>query len=288
MNNPTALITDSTCDIPQDMLDQYGITVIPQVVVWGNEQLRDRIDLTAEEFYQRLEKDPVWPTSTLPSPTEFEKVFRDAIANGSKEIVMLTVSSAMSGTFQLAEQVGRKMDVPVYVVDSKGPTMTLGWQVLAAARMREAGGNADKMVKAAARVREKMVQIVCLDTLEYLRRGGRIGSATRFIGSLLGIKPLVQINHKTGLVESCGLARTRKKSIDTLVSRFFEQLAPDKPKRVAVLHGNALPEAQALADRIKKEYKPLELLINITGPVLGIHTGPRALALCGYTEESNS
>jgi fatty acid-binding protein DegV len=86
-------------------------------------------------------------------------------------------------------------------------------------------------------------------------------------------------------VESCGQARTRKKSIETLVSRFFEQLAPEKPKRVAVLHGNALPEAQALADRIKKEYNPLELLVNITGPVLGIHTGPRALALCGYTED---
>jgi fatty acid-binding protein DegV len=92
----------------------------------------------------------------------------------------------------------------------------------------------------------------------------------------------------TGLVESCGQARTRKKSIETLLIRFFEQLAPDQPKRVAVLHGNALPEAQELAERIKNIYKPLELLVNITGPVLGIHTGPRALALCGYTEEGDS
>jgi DegV family protein with EDD domain len=285
MTIPTALITDSTCDIPQAMLDQYGITVIPQVVVWGDELLRDRVDLTPEDFYERLERDPVWPTTTLPSPADFEKAYRDAIAGGAQEIVMMTVSSAMSGTFQLAEQVGQQMEVPVHVVDSKGPTLSLGWQVLAAARMRELGGSAAKMIDAAARVRDKLVQIVCLDTLEYLHRGGRIGSATRFIGSLLDIKPLVQINHKTGLVESCGQARTRKKSIETLVSRFFEQLAPDKPKRVAVLHGNALPEAQALADRIKKEYNPLELLVNITGPVLGIHTGPRALALCGYTEE---
>ncbi|MGA2490489.1 MAG: DegV family protein [Anaerolineales bacterium] len=288
MTNPTALITDSTCDIPQAMLDQYGITVIPQVVVWGDELLRDRVDLTPEDFYRRLEKDPVWPTSTLPSTAEFEKVYRDAIADGAKEIVVMTVSSAMSGTCQMAEQVGQKMDMPVYVVDSKGSTMSLGWQVLAAARIREAGGNAVKMFEAAARVRDKLVQIVCLDTLEYLHRGGRIGSATRFIGSLLGIKLLVQINHKTGLVESCGQARTRKKSIEILVSRFFEQLAPEKPKRVAVLHGNALPEAQALADRIKNACNPLELLVNITGPVLGIHTGPRALALCGYTEDSVS
>ncbi len=285
MTNPTALITDSTCDIPQTMIDEYGITVIPQFVVWGDEILRDRIDLTPEDFYKRLEQDKVWPTSTQPSPADFEKVYREAIANGAKEIVVLTVSSSMSGTFQLAEQVGKQMDVPVHVIDSKGPTLSLGWQVLAAARVRELGGDAAKMIHAAARVREKLVQIVCLDTLEYLHRGGRIGNATRFVGSLLNIKPLVQINHTTGEVESCGQARTRKKSIETLVSRFFEQLSPEKPKRVAVLHGNALPEAQALAERIRKEYNPLELLVNITGPVLGIHTGPRALALCGYTEE---
>lgn len=285
MNNSTALITDSTCDIPQSMLDQYGITVIPQMVVWGDQLLRDRIDLTPEDFYQRLERDPLWPTSTLPSPADFERVYRKAVTDGAREIVMLTVSSAMSGTYQVARQVGELMDVPVHVVDSKGPTLSLGWQVLAAARIRELGGTAAKMIEAAARVRDRLVQIVCLDTLEYLHRGGRIGSATRFIGSLLDIKPLVQINHKTGLVESCGQARTRKKSIETLISRFFEQVAPDKPKRVAVLHGNALPEAQALAERIKREFKPLELLVNITGPVLGIHTGPRALALCGYTED---
>ena len=283
MMNPTALITDSTCDIPQAMINQYGITVIPLGVVWGNELLLDRVDLTPEEFYRRLERDPVWPTSTLPSPDDFEKVYRDAMDKGAKEIVVMTVSSAMSGTFHLAEQVGKHMDVPVHVVDSKGPTMSLGWQVLAAARIREMGGTAAKMIEAAAGVREKLVQIVCLDTLEYLHRGGRIGNATRFIGSLLDIKPLVEINHKTGLVEFCGQARTRKKSIETLVSHFFEKISPDKPKRVAVLHGGAQVEAQALAERIKKEYNPLELLVNITGPVLGIHTGPRALALCGYT-----
>jgi DegV family protein with EDD domain len=285
MKNTTALITDSTCDLPQSMIEQYGITVIPQVVVWGNELLRDRVDLTPEAFYQRLEKDPIWPTTTLPSPADFEKVYRDAIAGGAREIVIMTVSSAMSGTFQLAEQIGSQMDVPVHVVDSKGPTMSLGWQVLAAARIRELGGTASKMIEAASKVREKLVQIVCLDTLEYLHRGGRIGNATRFIGSLLDIKPLVQINHKTGLVESSGQARTRKKSIDTLVSRFFEQITPGSLQRIAVLHGNALTEAQALADRIKEDFHPLELLVNITGPVLGIHTGPRALALCGYSED---
>jgi DegV family protein with EDD domain len=198
--------------------------------------------------------------------------------------MMLTVSSAMSGTYQLAKQVGDQMDMPVHVIDSRGPTMSLGWQVLAAARAREAGAAIEGMIAAAERVRQTLVQIVCLNTLEYLHRGGRIGSATKFIGSLLDLKPLVQINHQTGLVEPGGRARTRRKSIDMLMDLFFERLDLKKNLHIAVLHGNALEEAQALVERIRQEYAPLELLVNITGPVLGINTGPRALALCGYTD----
>jgi DegV family protein with EDD domain len=191
----------------------------------------------------------------------------------------------MSGTWQLAEQVGQQMEVPVHVVDAKGPTMTVGWQTLVAARTREQGGTAMDMVAAAAKARAKMVQIVCLDTLEFLHRGGRIGTAQKLIGSLLDLKPIVLVNHTTGTVESLAQARTRKKSIEMFYSRFFEMLEPGKPKRVALLHGNAPEEAAALAERIRQEMNPVELIVNITGPVMGIHTGPGALALCGYTEE---
>ncbi len=280
----TALITDSTCDIPETLLKQYDILVIPEIVVWGNESLRDRVDITPEAFYQRLETDKQRPSTTLPSPTDFVNIYREAVSKGAREIVIATVSSAMSGTYQLAKQVGDRMEVPVHVVDSKGPTMTLGWQVLAMARAREAGAAVKEMVAAAEKVRQTLVQIVCLDTLEYLYRGGRIGSATNFLGSLLDLKPLVAINHQTGLVEPCGRARTRKKSIEMLLEQFFERLDTSRLMHIAVLHGGAPEEAQALADRIQQEYPPVELLINITGPVLGINTGPRALALCGYTE----
>jgi DegV family protein with EDD domain len=281
----TALITDSTCDIPQALIDQYGISVVPMTVVWGETLLRDRVDLSPEEFYRRLRSDPQKPTSSQPSPGDFEKSYREAIAHGAEEIVCLTISSAMSGTYSLAEQVGKQVDVPVHVVDSKGPTMSLGWQVLAAARCREAGGRALDMIAAAAKARLKMVQVVCLDTLEYLQRGGRIGMATRLIGSLLNLKPLVKINHKNGLVEASGQARTRKKSIEVLEERFFAEIDPDKPLHLAVLHGDAPEEAVELAEHLRQKRAPKELLMNMTGPVLGIHTGPRALALCGYTEE---
>ncbi len=285
MDHPIAILTDSTCDIPEPMIRQYGITILPQILLWGEQVYRDRVDITPEDFYQRLESSPVLPTTTQPSPADFEQVYRKTIAEGAKEIIMLTVSSAMSGTFQLAKKIASQMEIPVHVVDAKGPTMSLGWQVLAAARARIQGANAQQILQTVDEVRRRLVQIVCLDTLEFLYRGGRIGNATRLVGSLLNLKPLVQINHETGLVESSGQARTRRKSIEMLVQRFFELLQPGKLLHVAVLHGNAPEEAAEIAGRIQAEHSPAELLVNITGPVLGINTGPRALALCGYAED---
>ena len=284
MPDKIALITDSTCDIPQNLIDQYNIIILPQIVIWGEETLRDRVDITPEEFYRRLETDDQLPSTTQPSPGDFQDIYQRAIDQGAEEIVILTVSSEMSGTYELAKQVGDQMEVPVHVIDSKGPTMSLGWQVLAAARARERGADAEGMIAAAEQVREKLVQIVLLDSLKFLHRGGRIGNASRLIGSVLKIKPLVQINHQEGVVEEAGKARTRKWAIEQMINRFFEQIGSIEKLQIAVLHGDALEEAKTIAERIREEYNPVELLINITGPVLGVNTGPGALALCGYAE----
>lgn len=284
MANKIALITDSTSDIPQDLIDEFRIHVIPQVIIWGEDEYRDRVDLTSQQFYERLQTDPVIPTTTQPSPNDFIELYKRIIADGAEEIVVFTVSAAMSGTYQVALKSSEILGIPAHVVDSRGPTMSLGWQVLAAARTRDAGGDVPAMLEAASRARSGMVQIVCLDSLEFLHRGGRIGSATRLIGSMLQLKPLVRINHQTGLVEEAGRARTRKRSIELLWDLFFDALDTHNPMHIAVLHGDALGEARQLADRIVKEFSPLELFIQLTGPVLGINTGPQALALCGYTD----
>lgn len=284
MPDKIALITDSTCDIPQALIDQYDIIILPQIVIWGEETLRDRVEITPKEFYRRLETDDQLPSTTQPSPGDFRAIYQQAIDQGAEEIVILTVSSEMSGTYELAKQVGDQMEVPVHVIDSKGPTMSLGWQVLAAARARESGADAEEMIAVAEQVRESLVQIVLLDSLKFLQRGGRIGNATRLIGSVLRIKPLVEINHQEGVVEEAGQARTRKRAIEQMMRNFFEQVGSSDKLHVAVLHGDALEEAKAIAERIREEYNPVELLINITGPVLGVNTGPKALALCGYAE----
>jgi DegV family protein with EDD domain len=197
---------------------------------------------------------------------------------------VLTVSSAMSGTYQTALQAAQLVEVPVHVLDAKGPTMSLGWQVLAAARVREAGGDTEAMIAGAAEVRQTLTQVVGMETIEYLQRGGRIGGAARWVGSMLHIRPVVSINHTSGLVEPCALARTHTRMVETLYQKFFEKMGRGRKMHVAVLHGNVLQEAEVLAERIRMEWRPEELLVNITGPVLGINTGPNALALCGYME----
>ncbi len=283
-NNQVALITDSTSDIPQRLIERYNITVIPLHVIWGGETYRDRIDMQPTDFYRRLVEDPRYPTTSHPTPDGFLASFREALDSGAQEIVAITLSSALSGAFEAARQAARGVEEDVHVFDSRGTTMSLGWQVLAAARAREAGGDAQRMIEAAANVRDSVVLEVSLDTLEYLHKGGRIGGATKLIGSLLNIKPLVYVDHETGKVEAGARVRTRKRGLETLYRRFFEQLDTERSLHVAVMHGDAPEDAQRIADRIRREYAPAELLIDITGPVLGVHTGPRAIALAGYTD----
>ena len=280
-----ALVTDSTCDILTGLLKEYGIIVVPLFVVWGDEALRDRVDIQPEAFYRRLRTDPNFPTTTQPAPGDFLKAYQAAKRDGAEEVVVITVSSPLSGTMASAIQAASMTDIPTTIVDSRGVTMGLGWQVLAAARAREAGGDVPAMVEAADKARESMVLLVCLDTLEYLHRGGRIGGAAKFVGTMLKLKPLILVNHTTGLIEAGKRIRTRKKALQALVEEFSDSLDISKRTRIAVLHGDARGDADKLAERVRREFSPAEIVLNTTGPVIGIHTGPGAIALCGYAED---
>ncbi len=190
----------------------------------------------------------------------------------------------MSGTYTSACKAAELMDIPVHVLDSRANSMSLGWQVLAAARAREKGVDLAAMIAAADAARSSMVLLITLDTLEYLHKGGRIGGASHFIGNLLNLKPQITVNHQSGQVDGGRRSRTRKKALADLYEDFFSQIDGAKDFRVAVLHNAAPDEALQIVERIKKEYQPLEILTSIVSPVLGVHTGPRAVAICGYTE----
>ena len=279
-----ALITDSTCDIPVEWIEQYDVTVVPLNIVWDGIEYLDGVDMKAEAFYERLDKETNHPTTSQPTPKSFLEAYQDAINKGYQEIVVFTISSAMSGTFESARQAAQDFSSLVHVIDSKNNSMGLGWQVIAAARVRENGGNLDEILEAAKKVRDNIYYFISLDTMEYLTKGGRIGDAVKFLSSVIKIKPLICVKNDTGTVGASIPARSRKTAIDGLYKQFFKHINPDLPLHITVLHNAALEEARQLAERVKNEFNPEELFISIVSPVLGVHTGNRAIALCGYNE----
>ena len=284
MSDPIALVTDSTCDIPKEWIQQYGIIVVPLSIVFGDKQYLDGIELSAEEFYRRLPQETHHPTTSQPTPSAFLQAYRQAADEGAKAIITITISSYMSGTVESARRAAQDFPTPVTVVDGRNNSMGLGWQVVAAARAREAGGNLEAMLAAAEMVRRNMVYYVSLDTIEYLSRGGRIAEAATFLGSILRIKPLIYVRPETGTVAPSIPARSRKNALEGLVKEFFRRFTHGQGLHIAVLHNDALEEAQQVCELVQREYSPQELFVTITSPVLGAHTGPKAIALVGYAD----
>ena len=278
-----AIITDSTCDLPADWIEQYAITVIPLTVIFGEEQYLDGIQISALEFYERLLIDPVHPTTSQPAPEVFQEAYKTAITAGAEEIVVMVISSAMSGTCDAALQAAQQIDIPVHVHDSRNNSMGLGWQVMAAARSREQGGNTEAMLAAAQKVRERMAYYISLDTIEYLAKGGRIGSAIKLVESVLKVKPLIYVRPDTGTVAPGIPARSRRAALDGLYREFFKHIDTSGRMHITVLHNNAEQEALALEAKVRQNFQPEEIFVSIVTPILGAHTGPRAVALCGYS-----
>ncbi len=285
MPHDIALVTDSTCDIPAEWREKYEITVVPVTIIFNGISFRDGVDITAQQFYERLPKEPQRPTTSQPTPEDFLSAYRKVKERGAREILAIILSSAMSGTFESARMAAAQMDIPVHMFDSQNNSMGLGWQVIAAARVREADGGLEEMLASARKVRDHMVYFISLDTIEYLASGGRIADAARFINSILKIKPLVFVKPETGTVGASLPARSRKLAVEDLYREFFKRINVNKPMHITVLHNQALEEAQELAERVEKEFSPAELFITYASPVLGVHTGPLAIALCGYAEE---
>lgn len=283
-NTSIALVTDSTCDIPPDYLERYGIIVQPHVLIWNGVEYRDRVTLSSEEFYRRIQSEGTLPTTAQASVHDFLSLFHSLQEQGYREVVVILLSGHFSGAMLSAQQAAQQSPIPVHVYDSRAVTAGLAWQVLAAARARERGASAQEMLAAADEVRRKVRLVIALDTLEYLHRGGRIGKAAWLAGSILQIKPLIRVNHETGIVEAYGVERTRQRVIEAMIKRFFKEVAGEGRLHVAVMHGMAEEEAQAIAARIRQEHPDAEVYVHLTGPILGLNTGPRALALGGYRE----
>jgi DegV family protein with EDD domain len=279
------IITDSTCDIPQDLIDQYRIRVLPIPIFWGGDQFRDRVDLTPERFYERLQTDPLYPSTSQLTEERYATAFLQAMKDGADEIIMISLTGALSNTIDNARKATSSITIPVHVVDSGYVSMGEGFQVLAAARLRDTGESSMRIIESLRIVHQNMVLFAALDTVKYILKGGRLGKAARMIESVLEIKPLVTFSNQDGRVYPHGFSRTRRRSIDQMYSCFFENLDHKKELHICVMHGGAEEDAIDLVEKIREEYKPKELLMNFTGTALGMHTGPKALGLIGYAED---
>jgi DegV family protein with EDD domain len=277
----TAIVTDSGCDVPQALVERYQIIVVPLYVIWGDEELQDGRDIDSSTFYARLARDPVHPKTSQPTPTDFVRAIERADA---QEVLIITLTAALSGTYDSAVQAGDMVDLPVHVVDSRSLSMGLGWQVLAAARERERGGPVEAMIAAAERTRDRLSLVLTLDTLEYLHRGGRIGTAAKLLASAVRLKPVLEVDHTTGVLQVVSRIRTRRKALATIVEETFTRVDGTRPMRAAVLHGAASDDAEALAAEVGRRGDLLELVATEITPALGVHAGPGAVGVCAYNK----
>jgi len=272
---PVKIVTDSGADLPDQLAKELGVTVVPLYVRFGEEVYRDRVSISADEFYERLTHDPVHPSTTQPGPQDFLEAYQKLSAEADG-IVSIHISGKLSGTCNSALMAKDMLETgcPVEVVDSEQLTMSLGLIVIAAAEMAKAGENMGKIVEWVKQAIPKTSLLFLLDTLEYLKRGGRIGKAKALLGSILSVKPVLTI--KDGELVPVGQARNRARGMD----RLFEYVKnAGNIEDMAIVYNTTPDEAQALAERIGSVFDREKIRIARVGPGLGVHGGPGAMIL---------
>jgi DegV family protein with EDD domain len=283
--NKIAIITDSSAFLPSTVIQQYGIQVVPQTVFFGEEAYLDGVEIKPSEFYRRLQEDPHHPTTTQPNPEEFLVVY-EKLAETHDGIVVLLISSELSGTVSSARTAAEQFDrIPVRVIDSRSTSMGLGLAVLAAARAASEGKSLDEVEQAGRTICNNVKVLFVVDTLEFLHKGGRIGGASRFLGTALCLKPLLHLNE--GRVDALEKIRTKRKAIDRMLELAGEY-ANGNPVRVSVIHAGVPDEAEALKTTIEDRFQCLETYVTELSPVIATHAGPGALGLAIYPENGAS
>lgn len=247
--NRVAIVTESSSNLPPEVVEEYGIHVLPLKVIWEEKVFRDGVDLSPQEFYSRLRMDHYMPTTAAFSPSEFLETFR-SLAQEHEAIVAILLSQDLTGSVEAA-QIASQMapTLPVHIVDSRTAAMAQGFIVLEAARAAAAGATAGQVVARAQEMIPRVQFLATLETLEYLRRGGRIGTAAAFLGSMLQMKPIVGIPPAHGTVVGVARPRTWKRAVEQMLDLMGEAVG-ERPVHVAVSHGDQEEEAHALAEEL--------------------------------------
>jgi len=270
------IVTDSACDLPPEMADRHGIEVVPLTVRFGDEELVDRKDLSPRQFWDRLARSDVLPETAAPSPGAFEQAYRQAAEDGCKGVVCVTLSASLSATYeaaQLAAQAVKDGPIPVRVVDSRAVALAEGLMAVHAAEVSTSGGGIEDVVRKLDDLVPRSRTFAALDTLENLRKGGRIGGAQAFLGSMLAIKPVIQVS--AGKVEPESRQRTRGRALRYLADKVRQHAPVDS---LAVMHGDA-PDLDEMLELLAPIHPREEIVVGDVGAVIGTHTGPRVIGV---------
>ena len=281
MSNKIAIVTDSTAYLPEEFVKQHNISITPLSLIWGEEVQRDGVDIQPQQFYERLSTSKIMPTTSQATPAAMHDTFRSLLDQGY-DVLGVFISSKISGTVQSAMQALDMLDDDarkrVAVVDSLLTSMAMGMPVLAAARAVDAGEGLIESQKVAENACKNSGVLLLVETLEFLRRGGRIGGAQALLGNVLNIKPILEL--RDGRIESADKVRTKQKAIQRVVELAAERINGQTPVRLAVTHANTQADAEALLKVAQAELSPIETFISPLSPVIGAHVGPGTIALC--------
>ena len=275
------VVTDSTAYLTNEFAEKHGIKVVPLKLNWDNDTFRDNVDITAQAFYERLEKSNSIPTTSQPSGGDFLTAFNDE-AKGADALVAVLISSGISGTVDSALMAKKEFSqIPVEIFDSKVTAAGLALLLKAMVAEAEKSGSVENVLNVGRRVLETMGVYFVVDTLKYLHKGGRIGGASAFLGSALDLKPILYLSQE-GKIEALEKVRTKKKAVSRLIDLAVEK-AGGKKAYVGIMQANAMEGANAIRSELEKRMNLAEIEIFEISPVVGTHAGPGTLGIAVHS-----
>ncbi len=276
-----AIVTDTTCDLSDEVLKLNNIYMVPMQIVYETRSYRDRMEITAEKVYDMLDKEI--PKSSLPLPDDVKKILDKIVEEGYTDILYVSISAGLSGTYNLIRLLAQeytKLNIEVF--DSTNLSMGLGFLVMEAAKVIKEKGDIKAALDRMKTIRKSMSTMFVLNTLEYLRKGGRIGKVEGTVGNLLNIKPIIAVNEE-GVYYTVSKGKGFKKAVNTMVEEIKKRYE-DKPISIAIVHGKQLEGAKMLLETLKEKLNITTSYITQASPVLGMHTGPGLLGIVAFEE----